>query len=136
MPFLRLALLLVFTTGLLGSCARRDRTAKAPVVETVRTPDSLTPPAAARDLADVMTSTLGLRPEQTTKVRAILANTVSEVNAARQQHAPKSAPLLAELKRINASSEAQLKQTLGPATYKQFQAKKKQIQAEMQQRAR
>jgi hypothetical protein len=132
----RLAFALLLSCGLLTSCARRDRPAKGPVVETVRTADSPTPPTAARDLADVMTSTLGLRPEQTTKVRFILATTVDEVNAARQKYPPKSVPLMTELKRINASSEGQLKQTLGPATYKEFQAKKKQIQAEMQQRVR
>jgi hypothetical protein len=104
------------------------------VVETVRTEDSPTPPTAARDLADVMTTTLNLKPEQTTKVRAILNNTVSEVNAARQKYPPKSAPLTAELKRINASSEGQLRQVLGPAGYQQYQAKKRQIAAQMQQR--
>lgn len=132
----RLALALFLSLSLLAGCARRNRADKAPVVETVRTADSPTPPTAARDLADVMTSTLDLKPEQTTKVRAILANTVSEVNAARQKHAPKSAPLMTELKRISASSEAQLKQTLGPVKYQEFQAKKRQIQAEMQQRAK
>ncbi|GAA4361080.1 hypothetical protein GCM10023185_27930 [Hymenobacter saemangeumensis] len=132
MPSLRLAAALLLSLFVLTDCARRP----APVVETVRTEDSPTPPAAARDLADVMASTLSLSPEQTTKVRSILANTVAEVNAARQKHPPKSAPLMTELKRINASSEAQLKQTLGAVKYKEFQAKKKQIQTEMQQRAR
>ena len=126
-PLLCLGLALLLT-----DCARRP----APVVETVRTEDSPTPPVAARDLADVMTSVLSLQPEQTGKVRDILNNTVAQVNAARQKHPPKSAPLTAELKRISAASEARLKQTLGEAKYKEFQGKKKQIQAEMQQRAK
>jgi len=132
MKMFRYVFALLLSLTVLTECARRP----APVVETVRTEDSPTPPAAARDLADVMTTALNLRPEQTTKVRAILANTVTEVNAARQKYPPKSAPLMAELKRINAASEAQLKQTLGAATYKEFQGKKKQIQAEMQQRVK
>jgi hypothetical protein len=117
-----------------ASCSIFHRADRGPVVETVRTEDSPTPPTAARDLADVMTTTLNLKPEQTTKVRAILNNTVSEVNAARQKYPPKSAPLTAELKRINASSEGQLRQVLGPAGYQQYQAKKRQIAAQMQQR--
>ena len=117
------------------ACARREPAATPPVVvETVRTPDSPTPVAAARDLADVMTSELTLTPAQTAQVRQILAGTVAEVNAARQKFAPKSAPLTAELKRINASSETQLRQALGAAKYQEFQKKKRQIQAQLQQR--
>lgn len=113
-------------------CARRTR--PAPVVEAVRTPDSPTPTGAARDLADVMTTTLSLRPEQTLKVRQILNATVDQVNQARQRFPAKSPQLTAELKRINASSESDLRQALGPATYREYQSKKRQLQAEMQQR--
>ena len=123
---------------LASSCAifhrHRNAPTPPPVVETVRTPDSPTPPTAARDLADVMTSVLHLRPEQTTKVRQILASTVEQVNSARQQHPAQSPELNAALRRINASSEAQLRQVLGPTAYKELQTKRPQIQAQMQQR--
>ena len=129
------AILALAAALLATACARREPAAAPPiVVETVRTPDSPTPVAAARDLADVMTSELKLTPAQTTQVRQILASTVAEVNAARQKFAPKSAPLTAELTRINASSETRLRQVLGAATYQEFQRKKRQIQAQLQQR--
>ena len=121
-----------------GGCARREKPAKAPVVETVRTPESPTPPmppAAARDLADVMASTLRLSSEQTVKIRAIFSGTVEQVNAARQKFPARSATLNAELRRINTASETQLRTTLGAASYQEFQSKKRQIQAQMQQRA-
>ncbi len=119
----------------LTSCARREKRSKAPVVETVRTTESPTPPVAARDLADVMASTLRLTPEQTVKIRQIFSGTVEQVNAARQKYPAKSAALNAELRRINTASETQLRNTLGAASYKEFQSKKREIQAQMQQRA-
>jgi hypothetical protein len=123
---------------LASSCSlfrHRDKTPPPPpVVETVRTPDSPTPPAAARDLADVMTSVLHLRADQTTKVRQILASTVEQVNTARQQHPAQSPELNAALRRINTNSEAELRQVLGPTAYKELQAKRPQIQAQMQHR--
>lgn len=133
---IRRFLVFVGVAGLsLGNCARKPRPSKAPpVVETVRTPDSPTPPAAARDLADVMTNTLRLRPDQTLKLRQLFNGTVEQVNAARRKFPAKSAQLTAELRRINAASEAQLRATLGAVSYKEFQSKKRQIQAEMQQR--
>ncbi len=133
---LRSTILILTSSWLLLSCARRQPAAPPIVVETVRTPDSPTPIAAARDLADVMTSELKLTPAQTTQVRQILASTVAEVNAARQQFPAKSAPLTAALQRINTSSEKQLQQALGAATYQEFQRKKRQIQAQLQQRQR
>jgi hypothetical protein len=131
-------LLLLAFAALLGSCSifHRNRPDKAPVVETVRTPDSPTPPTAARDLADVMTTTLSLRPEQTGQVRQILSTLATDANAARQKYPAQSPQLNAELKRIITASENSLKQTLGPTKYKEYQAKRKQIQTEMQQRAR
>lgn len=129
---------LLLTFGIAGltlaGCARRERPAKTPVVETVRTPDSPTPPAAARDLADVMTSTLRLRPDQTLKIRQIFSGAVEQVNTARQKFPAKSTQLNAELRRINTASETQLREALGTASYQEFQSKKRQIQAEMQQR--
>ena len=61
---------------------------------------------------------------------------MADVNAARQQFPAKSAPLTAALQRINTSSEGQLRQALGAATYQEFQQKKRQIQAQLQQRQR
>ena len=135
---LRSTVFALTSTWLAVGCARRSPAPAPPpiVVETVRTPDSPTPPAAARDLADVMTAELKLTPAQTTQVRQILASTVADVNAARQQFPAKSAPLTAALQRINASSEGQLRQALGAATYQEFQQKKRQIQAQVQQRQR
>lgn len=128
-----LALALVGT----ASCSifHRHRDAPAPpVVEAVRTPDSPTPPTAARDLADAMTTVLHLRPEQTVKARQVLNSTVEQVNAARQQYPAQSPQLKAALGRINASSDRELRQVLGPVSYKEMQVKRSQIQAEMQRR--
>ena len=135
---LRSTILALASTWLAVGCARHSPAPAPPpiVVETVRTPDSPTPPAAARDLADVMTAELKLTPTQTTQVRQILTSTVADVNAARQQFPAKSAPLTAALQRINANSEGQLRQALGAATYQEFQQKKRQIQAQLQQRQR
>ena len=118
-----------------ASCSIFHRREKpAPVVETVRTPDSPTPPAAARDLADVMATDLQLTPEQTGRVRAILSNTVAQANAAKEKFPPQSPQLLAEQKRINTTSQRELQQTLGPVKFKQFIANQRKMAAEMQQR--
>jgi hypothetical protein len=130
------AALLLFTS----SCAlfhrhRDDAPAPPPVVvETVRTPDSPTPPKAARDLADAMTTVLRLPADKTGPLRQILNGTVEQANAARQQYAAQSPQLNAELQRINAKSASQLRTLLGPTKYKELQTKQAQIQAEMQQR--
>jgi hypothetical protein len=118
----------------LGSCSLFHREKAAPVVETVRTVESPTPPTAAHDLASVMASNLQLTPEQTVKVRSVLNGTVEQVNAAKQKFPPKSPQLMGELKRINASSQKELQVVLGPAKYKQLQASQRKIAAEMQQR--
>ncbi|WP_092676741.1 hypothetical protein [Hymenobacter arizonensis] len=107
---------------------------KTPVVETVRTEDSPTPKTAARDLADVMTTELQLTPDQTIRVRNILNGTVDQANAAKAKYEPKSPQLLAELKRINISSQKELQVVLGPTKFKQLQAKQSKMAAEMQQR--
>jgi len=116
------------------SIFHRHRAAPAPpvVVETVRTPASPTPPTAARDLADAMTTVLRLRPDQTTKVRQVLNSTVEQANAARQQYAAQPSQLKAAITRINVSSDKQLRTILGPAAYQELKAKQPQIQAEMQ----
>ena len=118
----------------MASCSLFHRTKPAPVVETVRTPDSPTPPAAARDLADVMATDLKLTPAQTGRVRTILNGTVKEANAAREKFPPKSPQLTAELKRINLDSQQELRVVLGPVKFKQLQADQRKMAAEMQQR--
>ena len=118
----------------LTNCARRDRTAKTPVVETVRTPDSPMPTTAARDLADVIGTDLQLTPDQTGRVRTILNNTVNQANAAKGKLAPQSPQLLAELKRINFNSQKELRVVLGPVKFKQLQANQRKMAAQMQQR--
>ncbi|GGE99954.1 hypothetical protein GCM10011383_08530 [Hymenobacter cavernae] len=91
-------------------------------------------PTAARDLTDVMTDELHLTALQQTKVRGILTGTVQQVNAAQQQYGSNKTALMTELRRINASSESQLKAALTPTQYKQYQTKKRQMQAQMQAR--
>jgi hypothetical protein len=121
-----------------SSCSvfhRKHAAATPPVVvETVRTPDSPTPPTAARDLADAMTTVLHLRPDQTTKVRQVLSTTVEQVNAARQQYPAQSPQLTTALARINAASDKQMRTILGPTSYREMQVKRAQIQTEMQKR--
>ena len=118
----------------LTNCARRDRPAKTPIVETVRTPDSPMPTTAARDLADVMATDLSLTPDQTGRVRAILNNTVTQANAAKERLAPQSPQLLTELKRININSQKELRAVLGPVKFKQLQANQRKMATQMQQR--
>jgi hypothetical protein len=116
-------------------CARRKK-ADIPEART-SVPVAPTPvvaPTAARDLTDVMTDELRLTPAQQTKVRAILNGTVDQVNTAQQRNGSNKTALMTELRRINASSEAQLKATLSPTQYKQYQVKKRQMQAQMQAR--
>ena len=124
--------LLLAATGC--SVFRRNKPGPEPVVETVRTPDSPTPPTAARDLADVMTTELQLTPDQTLRVRAILNGTVEQANAAKAKLPPKSPELMTELKRINISSQKELQLVLGPTKFKQLQASQRKMAAEMQQR--
>jgi len=131
-----LSLTLALAALLLTDCARRNRPDKAPVVETVRTEDSPTPPTAARDLADVMTTTLSLQPQQTLQVRQVLNTLTADANAARLKYPAQSPQLQAELKRLVTASEASLKQVLGPVKYKESLTKRRQMQAEMQQRAK
>lgn len=132
---LRFALLATLLPAvLLTNCARRGRASKAPIVETVRTPESPTPPTAARDLADVMATELKLTPEQTDRVRSILAGTVAQANAAKEKFPPKSPQLMTQLRRINTTSQTELRAVLGPAKFKQLQANQRKMAAEMQQR--
>ena len=133
MRSLRLSALLAL--GLTAtSCSIFHRSKPVPVVETVRTADSPTPPTAARDLADVMTADLQLTPDQTARVRTILTSTVEQANAARSKFAAQSPQLLAEQKRINIASQKELQQVLGPIKFKQLQANRRKMAAEMQQR--
>lgn len=126
---------LILSSGLaLGSCTLFRKREKTPVVETVRTADSPTPPTAARDLADVIAADLQLTPDQTTQVRTILNGTVREANAAKAKYPAKSPQLMAELKRINADSQKELQVVLGPTKFKQLQADQRKIAAEMQQK--
>jgi len=134
-PLLFLALLSTLTF----SCARRNK-ADIPAAKSVTVapaapaPAPAVPKAAARDLADVMTDELGLSAEQQTKVRGILRGTVEQVNDARQRFGTDKVALSNELRRINASGESDLRAVLTPAQYKQFQAKKRTMQAQMQAR--
>lgn len=127
---------ILLTVGLATtSCSIFHRREKpAPVVETVRTANSPTPPTAARDLADVMATDLQLSPAQTDRVRIILSSTVTQANAAREKFPPQSPQLLTELKRINTASQRELQQTLGPVKFKRLLASQRKMAAEMQQR--
>ncbi|UOQ72836.1 hypothetical protein [Hymenobacter cellulosilyticus] len=114
-------------------CARRKK-ADIPEAKSVTVAPAAVPKAAARDLTDVMTDELKLLPDQQGKVRSILSGTVEKVNDARQRNAGNQTALMAELKKINADSEGQLKGVLTDVQYKQYQAKKRQMQAQMQAR--
>jgi len=133
----RSLLILVLLCTLTFSCARRKK-AFIPEARTsvpvAPAPAPVVAPTAARDLTDVMTDELHLTPAQQTKVRAILNGTVDLVNTAQAKYGSNKTALLAELKRINASSESQLRAALTPTQYKQYQVKKRQMQAQMQAR--
>ena len=134
MHSVRLSVLLALGLSATSCSVFHRREKPAPIVETVRTPDSPTPTAAARDLADVMTTDLQLTPDQTTRVRTILSSTVAQANAAKQQFPPQSPQLLAQLKSINISSQKELRVVLGPVKFKQLQANQRKMAAQMQQR--
>lgn len=135
MRFARFFTLLSFSLAT-ASCSIFHRDKPAPIVETVRTESSPAPPTAARDLADVMSTELRLTPDQTTRVRTVLNGTLQQSNAAKQKLAPQSPQLLAELKRINISSQKELRTVVGPEKFKLLQTKSVQqkIAAEMQQK--
>ncbi|UOR04891.1 hypothetical protein MUN82_18360 [Hymenobacter aerilatus] len=133
--FLSLALL----SSLTFSCARRNKAKTAAVVEAA--PTSAAPAtstgvsvARARDLTDVMTEELKLRPDQQVRVRAILSSTVEQVKDAQQKNTNNRTALLTELKRINTSSESQLKAALTPEQFRQYQLKKRSMQEQMRAR--
>lgn len=134
MHSVRLSVLLALGLSAASCSVFHRREKPAPIVETVRTPDSPTPTAAARDLADVMTTDLQLTPDQTTRVRTILSSTVAQANAAKQQFPPQSPQLLAQLKSINISSQKELRVVLGPVKFKQLQANQRKMATQMQQR--
>lgn len=138
---MRTAILSTFVLSLsLAGCSLFHRDKPAPVVEAVRTPDlptpptPIAPPAAARDLADVMGTELQLTPAQIGRVRTILNGTLTEANTAKAKHPPKSAALNAELQRINVGSQKELRLVLGLAKFKELQTKQRKIAAQMQQR--
>ncbi|TGE21618.1 hypothetical protein E5K00_15180 [Hymenobacter aquaticus] len=133
MLFSRSLLVLGVLSTVTFGCARRQK-ADIPEAKSVTVAPAAVPKAAARDLTDVMTDELRLLPDQQTKVRAILNGTVEKVNEARQRNAGNQTALMTDLKAINADSEGQLKAVLTPTQYKQYQAKKRQMQAQMQAR--
>ena len=134
MHSVRLSVLLALGLSAASCSVFRRREKPVPMVETVRTAESPTPTAAARDLADVMTTDLQLTPDQTTRVRTILSSTVAQANAAKQQFPPQSPQLLAQLKSINISSQKELRVVLGPVKFKQLQANQRKMATQMQQR--
>ncbi|WP_303309995.1 hypothetical protein [Hymenobacter sp. BT730] len=132
-----LLLLAVCAPLVFSSCARRNRAetpAKAEAAVEPARPAAPIARTAARDLASVMGEELQLSNEQQAQVRVLLKSTVQQVNAARAQYPNDRAALTTELKRINAESETQLKQLFTPEQYKQYQLKKRDIQAKMQAR--
>lgn len=127
-PFLALALLATLSVG----CARRNKNIPTAKAAPVAAP--VVAPTAARDLTDVMTDELKLRPDQQIKVRAILNSTAEQANAAQKQYAANRPALSAELRRINISSQKQLQQVLTPGQFQQLQAKQRKMQTQMQSR--
>ncbi|SHJ43204.1 hypothetical protein SAMN02745146_3149 [Hymenobacter daecheongensis DSM 21074] len=128
-----LLLLAVFGTFTFG-CARRNKVniPEAKSVAVAPATPAPVPKAAARDLADVMTDELGLSTDQQTKVRAILKSTVEQVNDARQRLGTDKTALNTELRRINTSAESDLRTVLSATQYKEYQAKKRTMQTQMQ----
>jgi len=130
-------LALSLLTATTFSCARRNKNipeAKSVTVAPAPAPTPAVAPTAARDLADIMTDELGLSAAQQTKVRSILRGTVEQVNEARKRFGTDKVALNNELRRISVSGENDLRATLTPAQYKQYQVKKRAMQAQMQAR--
>ncbi|WP_139925423.1 hypothetical protein [Hymenobacter sp. DG01] len=129
-------LALALVASLLAGCARRNKanipTAKATPVAPAPAP--VVASSAARDLTDVLTEELNLTADQRRKVRAVFTNTTEQANAAKQRLGSNRPALLAELKRINASSDQELQTILTVTQYKQLKAKQRQVQAQMQAR--
>lgn len=141
MSVFRTLLTLAILSSLTFSCARRDKAKTATVVDSAPATSASAPvaptgvsAARARDLTDVMTEELQLRPDQQVRVRAILSATVEQVKDAQQKNANNRTALLTELKRINTSSESQLKATLTPEQFRQYQLKKRSMQEQMRAR--
>ncbi|AIZ62503.1 hypothetical protein PK28_00175 [Hymenobacter sp. DG25B] len=132
-----LLLLAVCAPLVFSNCARRNKAetpAKTTAVAEPARPAAPIARTAARDLASVMGEELQLSNEQQAQVRVLLKSTVQQVNAAREQYPNDRTALTTELKRINAESENQLKQLFTPEQFKQYQLKKRDIQAKMQAR--
>jgi hypothetical protein len=134
MNSVRPLLFLALFSSLTFSCARRNKAniPEAKAVTVAPAAPAAVPKAAARDLADVMTDELRLSPEQQTKVRSILRSTVEQVNGARQRFSTDKTGLTTELRRINTSAESDLRGVLSATQYKQYQTKKRAMQAQMQ----
>ena len=135
MRFARFSTILTLSLAT-ASCSLFHRDKPAPVVETVRTESSPAPVTAARDLADVMGTELKLTADQTTRVRTVLSGTLKESNAAKEKLPAQSPQLLAELKRINITSQKELRTVIGPEKFKLLQTKgvQQKIAANMQQK--
>ncbi|WP_165822073.1 hypothetical protein [Hymenobacter edaphi] len=130
--FWLLALLLIVT--LATSCARRRRAQR----EAAATSTAAETRSAeeirrenVRDLAAVMADELKLRDDQTQRIRQVLAATVEQVNAAQAKYGTDKAGLGSALRRINTTSEGQLKQIMTPAQYQLYQQRKPQIQQKL-----
>ena len=135
MRFARFFTLLTFSLAT-ASCSIFHRDKPAPVVEAVRTESSPAPATAARDLADVMGTELKLTSNQTARVRTVLNGTLKESNTAKKKLPAQSPQLMTELKRINISSQKELRTVVGPEKFKLLQTKavQQKIAADMQQK--
>ena len=146
MSFLRLSLALLLTTGALAGCARRtpaaDATAKSTPAATmspakaakVEAKAAAAAPPAARDLTDVLTEELNLTTEQRSRVREIFTSTLSQAKETQQRLKADRPAMMAELKRLNATSDQELQQVLSAEQYQQLKLKQKQVQEQMRAR--
>ncbi|GAB3830104.1 hypothetical protein [Hymenobacter jeollabukensis] len=130
--FWLLSLLLIVT--LATSCARhrraqREAAATSTAAETHSAEEIRR--ENVRDLASVMADELKLRDDQTQRIRQVLAATVEQVNAAQAKYGTDKAALGSALRRINTTSEGQLKQIMTPAQYQLYQQRKPQIQQKL-----
>lgn len=130
----RFLLALALTTTLATGCARRNKNANIPEARSVATPAPVVASSAARDLTDVLTEELKLTDEQRRKVRAVFTETSEKANAAQREYSTNRPALMAELKRINASSDKELQQVLTPPQYQQLKVKQRQVQEQMRAR--
>lgn len=104
--------------------ARPALAQKAPARPTQPTAPSATAAARAEALTTNMTQALGLTPAQQEKVRVINANSVRNVETARQRYGQEPAKLRGYIDDVSLARLDQLKDVLTPAQFARYQQKR------------